>query len=78
MTRQTFRKPDGIPSRIGDRVEQVYGGPVVKGKQISALGTVTEWTERGFVDTFDESMGIHESDRRCKMIAKDAKYLRKV
>jgi hypothetical protein len=78
MTRQQFRKPDGIPFRIGDRVEQIHGGPVVKGRQISPLGTITEWTERGFVVTFDESMGLNSTDRRCEMIAKDHKYLRKI
>ena len=78
MTRQQFRKPDGIPFRIGDRVEQIHGGPVIHGKKISAFGTVTGWTERGFVVTFDESMCLNDSDRVCENHANDAKYYRKV
>jgi hypothetical protein len=70
-----YTNPD-VPFRVGQRVEQIHGGPTVHGRQISPFGTVTEHTERGFVVLFDESLGLNASDRSCEYIAKDAKYLR--
>lgn len=73
----SYTNPD-VPFPVGQRVEQRDGGPTVGGREISPFGTVTEHTERGFVVTYDESLGLNAGDRRCEYIARDAKYLRAV
>lgn len=73
----SYTNPD-VPFPVGQRVEQRDGGPTVGGREISPFGTVTAHTERGFVVTYDESLGLNAGDRRCEYIARDAKYLRAV
>lgn len=72
-----YTNPD-VPFPVGQRIEQIHGGPRVHGREVSPFGTVTEHTPTGFVVMYDESMGLNPGDQRCGYVARDAKFLRAV